>query len=497
MKFHLFLLSILVFGVSASAQITSAENGLMVSPGNNAVQLGGSLLQNTTIDLGASNSLFFKKGSDYLFTINSNGNLGIGTNSPQGRLSFTNCDQTEEPMGITWYNPNNTAYAIHRTAGAWTAPDYQQLRVAWNTGIIIDPGVSYGKSYLEVVGSGLRVTQGNVGIGTATPGNRLSIATSVANTSGLQFVNLSGASPAVTGNGKVLSLDNGGNVVLVNDVGGAGTIWALTGNSLTDPNNNFIGTADAQPLVFRTNNQPRVRLQANGNLLLNKSEDNGMIFQAVGDGSFIAAVDLGTSLSFGDNQHNKVLGIRTYGSGAGTDRYSTIGHNMPEAASMYDATKQGGGIYLDDRSIVLPIRFMIKKPNDNSATYAGGVAASGNFLIGHTKDQAGYKLQVDGNVRARKVHVDQDTWADYVFDKNYKLRSIDELEQYIQQQKHLPEVPSAAEVKKEGIDLGDNQAMLLKKIEELTLYVIEQNKKIEALEKLVLQQQKDKEAQQQ
>ena len=56
-------------------------------------------------------------------------------------------------------------------------------------------------------------------------------------------------------------------------------------------------------------------------------------------------------------------------------------------------------------------------------------------------------------------------------------------------------MPSAAEVKKEGLDLGDNQTVLLKKIEELTLYVIEQNKKIEALHKLVLQQQGEKEAQ--
>jgi hypothetical protein len=56
-----------------------------------------------------------------------------------------------------------------------------------------------------------------------------------------------------------------------------------------------------------------------------------------------------------------------------------------------------------------------------------------------------------------------------------------QVEKYIQQNKHLPDVPSAAEVKKEGIDLGDNQAVLLKKIEELTLYIIEQNKKLEAV----------------
>jgi len=234
----------------------------------------------------------------------------------------------------------------------------------------------------------------------------------------------------------------------------------------------------------------------NGNLLLNKFEDNGMIFQASGDGSFLGAVDGGTSISLGDNVYNKAVGIRTYGDGAGANRYTAFGHNMLEAGSMYDGTKQGGGIYLDDRSIVLPIRFMVRQAGSNTTTYAAGVTPSGNFLIGHAKDQAGYKLQVEGNIRTRKIHVDQDTWADYVFENNYQLRSIKELEQYIQTQKHLPDVPSAADVKKEGLDLGDNQAILLKKIEELTLYVIEQNKKNEDLTRSVMEQNKRNDEQQ-
>jgi hypothetical protein len=104
---------------------------------------------------------------------------------------------------------------------------------------------------------------------------------------------------------------------------------------------------------------------------------------------------------------------------------------------------------------------------------------------------ANYKLSVEGKIRARKVRVDQDTWADYVFDNNYSLRPLKEVEQYIQQEKHLPDVPTAEEVKKEGLDLGGNQAILLKKIEELTLYVIEQNKRIDEQQKLLQQQQQE------
>jgi uncharacterized coiled-coil protein SlyX len=86
-------------------------------------------------------------------------------------------------------------------------------------------------------------------------------------------------------------------------------------------------------------------------------------------------------------------------------------------------------------------------------------------------------------VHTRKVRVDQSTWADYVFNSDYKLRPLHEVETFIQQNNHLPEVPSTKEVEENGIDLGDNQATLLKKIEELTLYVIEQNKKMELMQK--------------
>jgi hypothetical protein len=93
---------------------------------------------------------------------------------------------------------------------------------------------------------------------------------------------------------------------------------------------------------------------------------------------------------------------------------------------------------------------------------------------------------VEDGIRTRKVKVDQDTnWPDYVFHSNYRLRPLSEVEAYIQQNHHLPEVPSEEDVRKEGLDLGNNQATLLKKVEELTLYLIDQNKKIEVLTKKV------------
>lgn len=116
----------------------------------------------------------------------------------------------------------------------------------------------------------------------------------------------------------------------------------------------------------------------------------------------------------------------------------------------------------------------------NTLTNSIAIAPNGRVGIGTiSTNDAGYKLFVETGIRTRKVKVDQTAWPDYVFHTSYNLRPLSELEQYIKEHQHLPEVPSAAEVEKEGLDLGDNQASLLKKIEELTLYVIEQNKKLE------------------
>jgi hypothetical protein len=103
-----------------------------------------------------------------------------------------------------------------------------------------------------------------------------------------------------------------------------------------------------------------------------------------------------------------------------------------------------------------------------------------NFNVGIGTINPQSKLAVNGDITAKKVKVTLLGWSDYVFDSSYQLAPLQQVEKYIQQNKHLPDVPSAATVKKEGIDLGDNQAVLLKKIEELTLYIIEQNKKLEA-----------------
>jgi hypothetical protein len=122
--------------------------------------------------------------------------------------------------------------------------------------------------------------------------------------------------------------------------------------------------------------------------------------------------------------------------------------------------------------------------NVNGMTYAGHANFNGtgsNYFagsvgIGVINKSATYKLAVDGTIGARKVKVTQETWADFVFDKDYELPSLQEVDAYIKEHKHLPGVPSAEEVIKKDLDLGEMNKILLQKIEELTLHLIEQDK---------------------
>ncbi len=109
---------------------------------------------------------------------------------------------------------------------------------------------------------------------------------------------------------------------------------------------------------------------------------------------------------------------------------------------------------------------------------------SGNVGIGTTNTN-GYKLAVNGTIGAREIVVNTDVWADFVFAKDYKLMPLSEVESFITENNHLPDVPSEQEVKENGINVAEMNAKLLQKVEELTLYVIEQNKRIEELERQV------------
>ena len=119
------------------------------------------------------------------------------------------------------------------------------------------------------------------------------------------------------------------------------------------------------------------------------------------------------------------------------------------------------------------------------------IISDGNVGIGTTNPTS--KLTVAGNINSREVKVSVDAGADFVFEKDYALPSLQEVEKFVTENKHLPEIASAKEMQKEGINLSEMNMKLLQKIEELTLYVIEQNKRIELQQKEYNSQSKEME----
>jgi hypothetical protein len=108
------------------------------------------------------------------------------------------------------------------------------------------------------------------------------------------------------------------------------------------------------------------------------------------------------------------------------------------------------------------------------------IKANGNVGIG-TTDPGSFKLAVNGKIWGTEVQVAVTRPPDYVFEPTYQLKPLAEIETYIKENKHLPEVPSAKEMEKNGVQLGEMNMLLLKKIEEVALFLIEQNKEMRKL----------------
>jgi len=222
--------------------------------------------------------------------------------------------------------------------------------------------------------------------------------------------------------------------------------WSLTGNSGTNPgtgwNNgvvNFLGTTDSQDLVFKTNNLERMRIDSNGRI--------GIPYIYPG--------------------YNTTVSGRTIFIIDEDEDYFRV-HNSPQ---VYNPLRIDGANM---------ITFLEEDTNN------GGRVVIGSTTLANCSDCNQYKLFVKNGIRTEKVKVDiaaSNGWADYVFKKDYKLMPLKEVEHFITNNGHLPEVPSTEEAIKNGIELKEMNILLLKKIEELTLYTIEQQKRIEALEK--------------
>jgi len=129
----------------------------------------------------------------------------------------------------------------------------------------------------------------------------------------------------------------------------------------------------------------------------------------------------------------------------------------------------------------IPSRKIQRSRLDNFVVYGSGKTQIGNKRI-TSVPHTDCMLSVDGKVVAKSLYITMTDWADYVFANDYKLTSLKDVETYYKTNKHLPEIPSEKEVIENGVNVADMNKLLLKKVEELTLYLVQQQKEIDALE---------------
>jgi len=147
-----------------------------------------------------------------------------------------------------------------------------------------------------------------------------------------------------------------------------------------------------------------------------------------------------------------------------------IGHSIVDGnhttfgTSIRTITQSGG-------ANVYGMQFFTQESHVTNQTEKVRIQGNGNVGIGTTNPQN--KLDVNGTIHSKEVKVDMTGWSDFVFKKEYDLPTLQEVEKHIAEKGHLENIPSEEEVLKKGINLGEMNAKLLQKIEELTLYVIE------------------------
>ncbi|HEY8935007.1 MAG TPA: hypothetical protein VIM65_07285 [Cyclobacteriaceae bacterium] len=274
---------------------------------------------------------------------------------------------------------------------------------------------------------------GNVGIGTGTtaPGDKLTVVGNIS----LPLLNSIGygQSDRFTYDGKSI-----GNYTLgwYNDSGNTGA-----------PSSYYSGYGG---IKFFTQAAPRMVISSNGNIGINNTSPNFLI-------------DMITTTTYQGIQLFQSNGkwVRFYSS-------SLLGGSFNNITSNNDAGIVFGNIAgintVDQGFVIVPHR------GDRSGLR---ITPAGNVAIG-VNDTNGYRFAVGGKMIAEEVNVKlQANWPDYVFEKNYDLPSLEKLNEFITKNKHLPEMPAACSIEENGINLGEMNVLLLKKVEELTLYVIE------------------------
>ena len=169
------------------------------------------------------------------------------------------------------------------------------------------------------------------------------------------------------------------------------------------------------------------------------------------------------------NQNSNIVNLTSTGTGN-----SAIEYFVASGAKSFIGQANGPWFGMSSPSVYESNQNIVITPVLNDATKGITLLTTGFMGIGTATPKE--TLSVNGNIRSKQVKVETANWPDYVFKKEYNLPSLSEVKTYIDQNYHLPEMPSEAEVIKNGINLGEMVKLQTKKIEELTLYLIDKDK---------------------
>jgi SprB repeat len=233
--------------------------------------------------------------------------------------------------------------------------------------------------------------------------------------------------------------------------------WTMNGNAGTNPATQYIGTSDNKDVVFKTNGTESLRLLATGEL---KAPD-----LASSSGYSLLAVD-------GQGMMKRFEGVAE----------GDVPVGCP-ASKRFPWTLCGNELTLDQFIGSLNAAPLVFK-TDNEMRMI--ISTNGKVGIGTTPPPGAvgeYRLFVEDGISTRDVLVKTGVWPDYVFDPRYELMPMDELRSYLGTNQHLPGIPSAADVAaKNGVEVGDLQAKMLKVIEEQALYILQLEERLKAVE---------------
>ncbi len=288
---------------------------------------------------------------------------------------------------------------------------------------------------------------GRVGIGKGVPTHQLDVETDNINVFSFKTNNVSGFI------GSMKNIDDKGlTYVGYSSNYSSGSYFNSGANSSAMAFNHkvSIGTTSNDDLIFGTSNVERMTVAANGNVGIGTTTPKGKL-------------DVRGILSLGAESIGKRF--RVWAGGTGSSNHMRIGtdygHKGDAVIELYQ--NYSGG-------------------NDQQP---GKLIVNGEMGIGIDDIPSDYRLAVLGKIISEevKVRLNSNGWPDYVFEKEYQLPTLEEVENHIHEKGHLEDIPSASDVAEHGIFLGDMNARLLQKIEELTLYQIEANKEMIAMKK--------------